>query len=284
MIEPTRIGLPLIEAISAPRPYGTTGVWPLGQAGLIVAIGDAMIAIDLYLSNHCEAAVRRPFDHRRLTRAPLDASELVNLSAVLCSHFHLDHFDVPTIRTVRDSSPQAVLVLPEAARAAALALDWPEQRVMGTTGAESVTIAAATITSFGVPHEEYLIEPGQGHVFQGFAISADQTTIAHVGDARAGARLAELLKEIQPDLLCLPINGRSDERSAMGFAGNMNAEEAVELAVAAGVQRVLPMHDDMFAQNIDPNARARFFKAAAAADIEVVRPPVGEPYFLRTDL
>jgi len=70
----------------------------------------------------------------------------------------------------------------------------------------------------------------------------------------------------------------------MGFAGNVNAEEAVEFTVAAGVQRVLPMHDDMFAQNIDPNARARFFKAAAAADIEVVCPPVGEPYFHTTYL
>jgi len=51
---------------------------------MIVAIGDAMIMIDLNLSNHCEAAVRRSFDQRRLTRAPLDASELVNLSTVLC--------------------------------------------------------------------------------------------------------------------------------------------------------------------------------------------------------
>jgi len=98
---------------------------------------------------------------------------------------------------------------------------------------------------------------------------------------RERARLAELLKEIQPDLLCSPISGRSDERSARGSAGKINAEEAVELAVAAGVQRVLPMHDDMFAQNIDPNARARFFKAAAAAEIEVVRPLSASLTFFR---
>ena len=58
----------------------------------------------------------------------------------------------------------------------------------------------------------------------------------------------------------------------------MNAEEAFELAKQAGADsHVLPMHDDMFAQNIDADARARFMTAATNGNgPAVVRPALGE--------
>ena len=46
--------------------------------------------------------------------------------------------------------------------------------------------------------------------------------------------LRSVLAALHPDLLCLPINGRDETRAAMGFAGNMTAEEAVELAARCG--------------------------------------------------
>jgi L-ascorbate 6-phosphate lactonase len=281
MYEPVLHGAALLKSIHERPDVGTARVFPLGQSGVVIRFPETTVAVDLYLSNHIEAVIPRPFDHRRLTRAPLDPSEIDGLDVIICSHEHLDHLDVPTLRTLRDASPNAVVVLPLAARGVVLDLGWPEDRVIGTRGGETLTIGAVRVTAFGVPHETYDESDEFGHRYQGYAVSAASAisvTIVHVGDSRADDTLSRTLGELRPDLLCLPINGRDENRQAMGFAGNMSAEEAVELAVASGARAVLPMHDDMFAQNIDDRARERFLSAAESVSgqrFAVVRPPVG---------
>ena len=277
MIEPTRSGAALMAAMDEPVEPGTTSVWPLGQSGLLVRFPEHKVYIDLYLSNHCEAVLGAPFDHRRLSRAPLDPAEITDADVVICSHEHLDHLDVPTLRSLARSSPQATVVAPEACRDLLRELGWEDRRIRGTRGDESLEVESLGIQAFPVAHDDYLQDPARGHHFQGYAVSDGRMTVAHVGDARADDLLTARMAALGPDLLCLPVNGRDESRRAMGFAGNMNAEEAFELARQAGVRSVLPMHDDMFAQNIDADARARFMAAANLGDgPAVVRPALGE--------
>lgn len=274
MIEPVALGPALVAEIVAPIADGAR-LWPLGQSGIALRFPEAVAMLDLYLSHHCEAVLDRPFDHRRLSRAPLDPAEIDFADVILSSHEHLDHFDVPTLRTLVDSSPQAQLVLPRPAASAARDLGWPEDRVHGTRDGDVVEVAGLRITAFAVPHEAYDEDPELGHPYQGYVVEGGGVSIAHTGDALGDARLVARLCELAPDLICLPINGRDAERARMGFAGNFTAEEAVDLAVDAGIRRVLPMHDDMFAQNVDTGARQRFLEAARRQGIETVRPPLG---------
>lgn len=277
MIEPKRSGADLLALMDEPVAPGSVSVWPLGQSGLLVRFPERKVYIDLYLSNHCEAVLGAPFDHRRLSRAPLDPAEISDADVVICSHEHLDHLDVPTLRTLARSSPQATVVAPEACRDLLRDLGWASGRIRGTKGDETFELASLTIQAFPVAHDDYLQDPVLGHHFQGYAVSDGQVTVAHVGDARADDLLTARVAAVAPDLLCLPVNGRDDDRRAMGFAGNMNAEEAFELAKQAGARHVLPMHDDMFAQNIDADARARFMTAATNGNgPAVVRPALGE--------
>ena len=109
-------------------------------------------------------------------------------------------------------------------------------RIRGTRGDETFELASLTIQAFPVAHDDYLQDPVLGHHFQGYAVSDGQVTVAHVGDARADDLLTARVAAVAPDLLCLPVNGRDDDRRAMGFAGNMNAEEAFELAKQAGAR------------------------------------------------
>lgn len=274
MIEPELFGPALIADVMAPLPRDRAKLWPMGQSGLVVRFSKAVALFDLYLSHHCEAVLPRPFDHRRLARAPMDPAEIDFADVILCSHGHLDHFDVPTLRTLVDSSPQATLITPRSVVPAALDLGWSPSRVRGTRDGDVVQAGGLEITAFAVPHEEYDLDEADGHPYQGYLVSDGTVSVAHTGDALADARLASVLRKLEPDLLCVPINGRDSQRAEMGFAGNMTAEEAVELAVEAGVAAVLPMHDDMFAQNIDVGARERFEAAAALRGIRVVRPPL----------
>jgi L-ascorbate metabolism protein UlaG (beta-lactamase superfamily) len=67
----------------------------------------------------------------------------------------------------------------------------------------------------------------------------------------------------------LPINGRDPEREAQDIVGNMDAGEAVELALATGATRLIPYHWDGYAGNtVAPGTVVD----AAAARIEVVVP------------
>ena len=67
------------------------------------------------------------------------------------------------------------------------------------------------------------------------------------------------------DVAVLPVNGRDPEREARGIVGNMDAREAVELALAIGATLLVPIHWDGFAGNTVPPAQPPTPQRAACA-------------------
>lgn len=263
MIEPLLAGADLIIDIKrAAVPAGSADLWRLGQAGFVCRFPAATVLIDLYLSNHAEAVLPAPLDHRRLTRAPLDPAELVDGDVIICTHDHVDHLDAPTMRTLSRQLPGAVAVVPQPAAERLAALGWAS-RIHGTRDGDELTIGDVRLRAFAVAHEDFDEDPQLGHPYQGFAIHSGGITIAHLGDTIDHPRIRRALKDIDPDVLLVPINGRSAARKALGFAGNTSAAEAVELAAAVGARHLVPMHYDMFAQNVDDDALTAFSEAAA---------------------
>ncbi|WP_432981364.1 MBL fold metallo-hydrolase [Dactylosporangium sp. CA-233914] len=276
MIEPIVHGAQLVTDIlgSAPDP-GSASLWRLGQSGLVVRLPGATLAIDPYLSNHCEAVLGSPFDHRRLTRAPLDPAEIDFLDAVLVSHDHLDHLDVPTIRTLARTNPGARIVGPAACRKTFEDLGWRAEQVVVLGDGSRSEFGGWYVEGFAVPHEEFDEADGSTR-YLGFVVGDARVRLAHLGDSLAHTRVARTLAGKAVDLIAMPINGRDEDRRRMGFAGNMSAREAVRLAVEAGRPPALPMHYDMFAQNVDRDALATFEAAAAAAALPYRVAAVGE--------
>lgn len=263
MIEPVLTGSDLVEAIqTAQPPQGGASVWRLGQAGFVLKFASATVLVDPYLSNHCEALLAAPLDHRRETRSPLDAAEVLFGDVVICSHDHCDHLDVATIRTLARQLPRAQAIAPAVAGPALRALGWGPERVVMTRHGDRVEVAGLLIDAFAVPHEDFDEDPELGHPYQGYVVSDGGVSIAHLGDSVSHPWVVEALRDLDVDLLLAPINGRSPQRAALGFAGNTNAAEAVDLASAAGVRHLIPMHYDMFAQNVDANALASFTASA----------------------
>lgn len=277
MIEPWRSGAELLEIIDAPVEVDQVRLVRLGQSGVALRFPRAVVFVDLYLSNHCEAVLPRPFDHRRMTRAPLDPAEITIADLVLCTHDHLDHLDPPTVRTLTTSSPSSVLVLPEAAEPVAASLDWPESRRRPMRGHDHVEAAGLRVDGFPVQHESFDHDDSTGFPYLGFAVTDGATTVVHVGDALAGEDLARRLSSYRPDVLLLPVNGRDEERRRLGFAGNMTADEALDLADGCGASLVVPMHYDMFVQNVDAGALQTFVAGARRRGTPTRVLPVGEP-------
>lgn len=280
MIEPDLAGPVLVAAIRHARPVpGMAVVWRLGQSGLLVQFAGATVLFDPYLSNHCEAVLGAPFDHRRLTRAPLDPMDLDGVDLILCSHDHLDHLDPPTIRTLARQNPNAVIAAPASAARLLEELGWPAEHILRCDDNTSAEVAGLRLDAFAVPHDGFDVGP-LGHPYLGFTVGNGEIVVAHLGDARAHPRVVAALAPHSVDLLAVPINGRTAARAAMGFAGNMNAAEAVELAAETGAALTVPMHYDMFAQNVDVEAVDAFIARAEERQLPIMVLPVGRPLTL----
>ena len=83
-------------------PRGTIGIVALGQAGFALR-GDAdLVLVDPFLS-------LRP---DRLVAPMVDPASLRGVRAVLATHEHEDHLDLPAWIVIADASPDAVFVVP----------------------------------------------------------------------------------------------------------------------------------------------------------------------------
>lgn len=74
--------------------------------------------------------------------------------------------------------------------------------------------------------------------------------LVHLGDTYVTEQLRNDLKELgKIDSIMLPINGRDEIREAQGIIGNLNCEEAAELAAYLRPDLSIPTHFDMVVGN-----------------------------------
>ena len=184
MIEPVCQGMELVGELerSVPAP-GTLHVWWLGQSGFLLKSRTGLLAIDLYLSDHLTAkyaATDRP--HVRMTRAPLQGSDLHKVDLVLASHKHSDHLDPGTLPDLMESS-SAILVIPEAIREHALGLGLAEKRLVGLDAGDRIEKAGFSIRAIPSAHESLDTDDHGRHLYLGFVIESEGLRLYHSGDS-----------------------------------------------------------------------------------------------------
>jgi L-ascorbate metabolism protein UlaG (beta-lactamase superfamily) len=246
MIEPLQKDEALLADIAAARARPDAArldVWWLGQSGFYVLWAGEALVFDPYLSDSLTtkyAATDKP--HVRMTARVVDPARLSGVSAVTSTHNHTDHLDAETLRPLFAASPAAKLVLPAAN------VGFARQRLGAAAEGRLVPLAEGVRGRVGefefeaVPaaHEELSPE------YAGFVVRAGPFTLYHSGDTVPFPGMAERLRPAAVDLALLPINGRAPERRV---SGNLDGEEAAELAAAIGARCVVPCHYEMFAFN-----------------------------------
>ena len=104
--------------------------------------------------------------------------------------------------------------------------------------------------------------------FVGYAFRGSPSVYV-AGDTIVTDDVTDSLSRLGIEVALLPINGRDAEREAQGIVGNMDAGEAVELALAIGAEQLIPYHWDGYAGNTVPPGGV---VDAANARIQVVVP------------
>jgi len=243
----------------------------LGQPSFALVFAGAKVLVDPFLSSYADRLVPPPF-------AP---EEAVGFDVVAITHDHLDHLDRESLPGIAEASPAAHFLVP-----APLVdrVPVPAGRVVGIRPGETAEVAGLRVHGVralhgDLPADAYSFDGAAGDGlcrFLGYVFDDGNVRVYHSGDTISFDGLVEDLRRLAPDVALLPINGRDAEREAIEIVGNLDEEEAVELAAAVGVDLFVPMHWDMFAAN--PGSPGRAVELACERGIAVLVPVHDRPF------
>lgn len=233
------------QRIASRRPAaGAVWLYWIGQAGFVIRGSTTTLVIDPFL-------VARP---DRTEPPPLAPGELGFTDAVLATHEHRDHLDLPSYPAIAAAAPEARFIVPEplVERTAEVV---GAGRVTGAVPGTELRAGSATIMPVPAAHGVHVADaysfgltPDE-HRYLGYVITIDGLRIYHAGDTIRYEGQAERLRAIGVDVALLPVNGRDEAREARDYVGNLSADEAAELVRDAGIPVAVPMHYELFAHN-----------------------------------
>jgi L-ascorbate metabolism protein UlaG (beta-lactamase superfamily) len=269
---------PLDGLRELPTGSGRVGVTWLGQSGFALRSLETTLLIDPFLSPH----------QGRRYESALPAASATGIDLVFCSHEHADHFDAGSAPAIAEASPGATFVVPapivDMVTEAGIATD----RVLGVQPGETHELDGIAVRPVPARHGVTMADAyGFGEElsgglirFVGFVLEMDGVRIYHAGDTIHYEGMEATVGALRPHIALLPINGRHAEREARGIVGNLNEREAAWLAATIGSETLIPMHYDLFTQNL--GSAPEVVEAAEEEDraVTVMVPPRETPFVL----
>jgi L-ascorbate 6-phosphate lactonase len=246
-------------ATARPDPGGLA-IFALGQAGYALRGAESLVLIDPWLSTALEEeeGVTRPVP------PALRPEEVEAVDLVCVTHEHADHLDPRTLAAIAAQVPDAIFLAPAPAVALVEQAGVPRARIHPSHAGVALEAAGARVTAVEAAHEldpdafggyRFWRDERGDHRALSYLVELDGHRVFHAGDTIWWPGMEDALRELGPDVAILPINGRDAMREARGLWGNLTADEAAALAVAAGVPAVIPCHFDGVAGNLgDPAA------------------------------
>ena len=220
----------------------------LGQTGLKLDIGDLTVLVDPYLSNSVQE-LEAP-DLVRQVPIPYQPHELTSVDWVLITHDHMDHCDPHTLPALAKASPQARFVGPLAVRRQLEQWGIAQERILPTPVAELDLGEELTVQAMPAAHPKIRLDQNGQLLAVGYLFRRQDKNLYLAGDTAVCDELLAALKLAAPiDTALLPGNEDNFFRRRMGIVGNMSIREAFGLAAEVGIEKVAPVHWDMFAVN-----------------------------------
>ena len=209
-----------------------TCLFAAGQAGFIVrSASGRLLAIDLYLSE-CVERLEGHTGFKRLLPQLLAPSDLA-FDAVICTHPHLDHFDIDAVPEMAAKGAKIFCSVDCEKLVRQTQMEYYRDQITYVKPGDTADAGDFALTFVNCDH-------GAGAPDAvGVVVRVDGKTIYEVGDSCLRLdRTGEIPPH--PDVLISPVNG---------MYGNMDSDDTAKLAEALQPRLTIPCHYGMFASH-----------------------------------
>lgn len=232
-----RPGGPVPLLTPSPAPAGTDlAVTWLGHASALLEVDGCCVLVDPVWSERVSpSAVLGP---RRLHPVPLALTDLPQLSAVLISHDHYDHLDLPTVRVLLHTQ-SAPFVVPLGVGVHLLEWGVPEDRIVELDWDQSTQVAGLTLTCTEARHFSGRGLRRNTTLWASWVIAGPAHRVFFGGDTGYTPAFAAIGTRHGPfDLTLLPIGAYGEQWPDI----HMNPEDAIRAHVDLGGRLLIPVH------------------------------------------
>jgi N-acyl-phosphatidylethanolamine-hydrolysing phospholipase D len=256
---PMHVQVPVFAAAAAtgaPVDDGAITVSWVGHATLLVGIDGHWILTDPVFSDRLVGVMARK------VKAAIAPAELPPLDAIVISHAHFDHLDLPSLRQLANAPlivpPGVVTFLPG---------DLPQRQVVALDTWQAWEHAGLTITAVPASHGDgrYLVDRWHTHSHTGWVLQVGARTVYFAGDTGYVPAQARAIGErFRIDVALIPVGpaGRAAWIERWRADVHANPDAALDLFSATGAQWMVPIHFGTFFQ--PPDLERPLIEAAVA--------------------
>lgn len=239
------LGQPVEAAPARPEPLrwkgpGIHAAW-LGHATVLVQIDGYTILTDPVFSTRVGLGIG-PFTLglKRMVEPALTLEQLPRVDAIMLSHAHMDHFDLPTLRAMEDPRVEVVT-----ARGTADLLRVDRYAKVQEVGwGENVRVGPLSVRGLEVRHWGARMRTDNWRGYNGFLIESGRRRVLYAGDTA----MTDAFRGVGGvDLALMPI-GAYDP----WIRNHCSPEQAWRMAEDARAAKVVPVHHATFQLSREP--------------------------------
>ncbi len=210
---------------------------------------------------------------KRLIEVAAPLSDLPRIDLILLSHAHMDHFDLPSLRSLQSKHTQVIT----ADRTADLLQARRYGKVHELRWNKSVELEHVKVTAFEVAHWGARVRSDVYRGYNGYLLQAGRHRIVFGGDTAYTDSFKKLKSSKSIDLAIMPI-GAYDPWIHV----HCNPEQAWAMANHAGAEYVLPVHHQTFKLGRESRYEPieRILTAAGSTPERVCLREIGEEFHL----
>ena len=224
---------------------GELGVTFIGHSSFLLQIGGRNLLIDPVFAMRLVVL-------RRARRVGVHSRDLPAIDAVLVTHAHMDHMNLPTLRRV------ARLTRALSGRAPAIVVPWGCEDLVSTLGFSTVIsmrwweqrdLLGLRVTMTPCKHWGARMFSDSHRGYGGYFIEGGGQNVYHSGDTAYFPGFKEIGERLHPEIALLPIGAYYPDT----YRGvHTSPEEALHGFLDLGAQWMVPMHFGTFPLGREP--------------------------------